>query len=177
MQDDRRESPARREHLQALQRSGSLPARVDRRSICFDNLEEQSSDAIDRFFSFDPANWIIGEQMSCHITRTTPKTHQLIRDNLGLTPVYGGFIDSKGPRYCPSIEDKIERFSNKNRHQLFIEPEGKDTIEIYLNGFSTSLPEVTQLQALRKIKGLENVKMFLIFLRKVKIFEKSKSQK
>ena len=87
------------------------PARVDRRSIALDQLEEQPSDAVDRFFSFDPASWVSGEQMSCHMTRTTAATHQLIRDNLHLPPIYGGFIDSKGPRYCPSIEDKIVRFA------------------------------------------------------------------
>ena len=83
------------------------PARVDRRSIALDQLEEQPSDAADRFFSFDPAAWASGEQMSCHITRTTAATHKLIKDNLHLTAIYGGVIDSKGPRYCPSIEDKI----------------------------------------------------------------------
>ena len=88
------------------------PARVDRRSIALDQLEEQPSDAADRFFSFDPTSWVSGEQMSCHITRTTAATHQLIKDNLHLTPIYGGVIDSKGPRYCPSIEDKIVRFAD-----------------------------------------------------------------
>ena len=96
------------------------PARVDRRSIALDQLEEQPSDAVDRFFSFDPASWVSGEQMSCHMTRTTAATHQLIRDNLHLTPIYGGFIDSKGPRYCPSIEDKIVRFADKESHQIFL---------------------------------------------------------
>ena len=96
------------------------PARVDRRSIALDQLEEQPSDAEGRFFSFDPASWVSGEQMSCHMTRTTAATHQLIRDNLHLTPIYGGFIDSKGPRYCPSIEDKIVRFADKESHQIFL---------------------------------------------------------
>ncbi|MEB3263639.1 MAG: FAD-dependent oxidoreductase, partial [Synechococcus sp.] len=108
------------------------PARVDRRSIALDQLEEQPSDAHHRYFSFDPASWVSGEPMSCHITRTTAATHQLIRDNLHLTPIYGGVIDSKGPRYCPSIEDKIVRFADKESHQIFLEPEGRDTPEIYV---------------------------------------------
>ena len=130
------------------------PARVDRRSIALDQLEEQPSDAADRFFSFDPAAWVSGEQMSCHITRTTAETHQLIRDNLHLTAIYGGVIDSKGPRYCPSIEDKIVRFADKDSHQIFLEPEGRDTPEIYVQGFSTGLPEPIQLQLLRSLPGL-----------------------
>ena len=135
------------------------PARVDRRSIALDQLEEQPSDAADRFFSFDPAAWVSGEQMSCHITRTTAETHQLIRDNLHLTAIYGGVIDSKGPRYCPSIEDKIVRFADKNSHQIFLEPEGRDTPEIYVQGFSTGLPEPIQLQLLRSLPGLEQAVM------------------
>jgi len=135
------------------------PARVDRRSIALDQLEEQPSDAADRFFSFDPAAWVSGEQMSCHITRTTAETHQLIRDNLHLTAIYGGVIDSKGPRYCPSIEDKIVRFADKDSHQIFLEPEGRDTPEIYVQGFSTGLPEQIQLQLLRSLPGLEHAVM------------------
>jgi len=135
------------------------PARVDRRSIALDQLEEQPSDAVDRFFSFDPASWVSGEQMSCHMTRTTGATHQLIRDNLHLTPIYGGFIDSKGPRYCPSIEDKIVRFAEKESHQIFLEPEGRDTPEIYVQGFSTGLPERLQLELLRTLPGLEQCVM------------------
>ena len=135
------------------------PARVDRRSVALDQLEEQPSDAADRFFSFDPASWVSGEQMSCHMTRTTAATHQLIRDNLHLTPIYGGFIDSKGPRYCPSIEDKIVRFADKESHQIFLEPEGRDTPEIYVQGFSTGLPERLQLELLRTLPGLEQCVM------------------
>ena len=135
------------------------PARVDRRSIALDQLEEQPSDAADRFFSFDPAAWVSGEQMSCHLTRTTAATHQLIRDNLHLTPIYGGLIDSKGPRYCPSIEDKIVRFEDKDSHQIFLEPEGRDTPEIYVQGFSTGLPERLQLELLRTLPGLEHCVM------------------
>ena len=135
------------------------PARVDRRSVALDQLEEQPSDAADRFFSFDPTAWVSGEQMSCHITRTTAATHQLIRDNLHLTPIYGGFIDSKGPRYCPSIEDKIVRFADRESHQIFLEPEGRDTPEIYVQGFSTGLPERLQLELLRTLPGLERCVM------------------
>ncbi len=135
------------------------PARVERRSIALDRLEEQPSDAHDRFFSFDPTAWVSGEPMSCHITRTTAATHQLIRDNLHLTPIYGGFIDSKGPRYCPSIEDKIVRFADKASHQIFLEPEGRDTPEIYVQGFSTGLPERLQLELLRTLPGLERCVM------------------
>ena len=135
------------------------PARVDRRSVALDRLEEQPSDAHDRFFSFDPAAWSSGEPMSCHLTRTTAATHQLIRDNLHLTPIYGGVIDSKGPRYCPSIEDKIVRFADKDSHQIFLEPEGRDTPELYVQGFSTGLPEELQLALLRTLPGLEQCVM------------------
>ncbi|MFN7900471.1 MAG: tRNA uridine-5-carboxymethylaminomethyl(34) synthesis enzyme MnmG, partial [Synechococcaceae cyanobacterium] len=113
----------------------------------------------DRFFSFDPAAWQSGEQMACHITRTTAATHRLIQDNLHLTPIYGGVIDSKGPRYCPSIEDKIVRFADKDSHQIFLEPEGRDTPELYIQGFSTGLPEPLQLELLRTLPGLERCVM------------------
>ncbi|MFM7733169.1 MAG: tRNA uridine-5-carboxymethylaminomethyl(34) synthesis enzyme MnmG, partial [Cyanobium sp.] len=135
------------------------PARIDRRSVALDQLEEQPSDAEDRYFSFDPAAWVSGEPMACHITRTTAATHQLIRDNLHLTPIYGGVIDSKGPRYCPSIEDKIVRFAEKESHQIFLEPEGRDTPELYIQGFSTGLPERLQLELLRTLPGLERCLM------------------
>ena len=135
------------------------PARVDRRTIDLNSLDEQLSDASDKFFSFDPLSWKSGEQMSCHITRTTKETHQLIKNNLHLTPIYGGFIDSKGPRYCPSIEDKIVRFADKDSHQIFLEPEGRDTPEIYVQGFSTGLPENLQLELLRTLPGLQKCVM------------------
>ena len=135
------------------------PARVDRRTIDLDSLDEQLSDASDKFFSFDPLLWKSGKQMSCHITRTTKETHQLIKKNLHLTPIYGGFIDSKGPRYCPSIEDKIVRFADKDSHQIFLEPEGRDTPEMYVQGFSTGLPENLQLELLRTLPGLQNCVM------------------
>jgi tRNA uridine 5-carboxymethylaminomethyl modification enzyme len=135
------------------------PARVDRRSINFDILEPQPSDPDVRWFSFDPDVWVEREPMDCHLTRTTAETHQIIRENLHLSPVYGGWVDSKGPRYCPSIEDKIVRFADKESHQIFLEPEGRDIPEIYVQGFSTGLPEPIQLQMLRSLPGLENCTM------------------
>jgi tRNA uridine 5-carboxymethylaminomethyl modification enzyme len=135
------------------------PARVDKRSVCYDHLEPQPGDEDVRWFSFDPEVWVEREQLSCYLTRTTLETHKLIRDNLHLTPIYGGFIDSKGPRYCPSIEDKIVRFADKDSHQIFIEPEGRDSPELYIQGFSTGLPENLQVQLLRTLPGLENCVM------------------
>ncbi|MBE9139012.1 tRNA uridine-5-carboxymethylaminomethyl(34) synthesis enzyme MnmG [Nodosilinea sp. LEGE 07088] len=135
------------------------PARVDRRSIDFDALEPQPGDNDVRWFSFDPEAWVEREQMPCHLTRTTTATHQLIRDNLHLSPIYGGWVESKGPRYCPSIEDKIVRFADKDSHQIFLEPEGRDTPEIYVQGFSTGLPEKLQLAMLRTLPGLERCTM------------------
>ena len=135
------------------------PARVDRRSVDFSNLEPQPGDTEIRWFSFDPDVWIEREQIPCHLTRTTAETHRIIRENLHLSPVYGGWVDSKGPRYCPSIEDKIVRFADKESHQIFIEPEGRDTPELYIQGFSTGLPETIQLQMLRSLPGLENCAM------------------
>lgn len=135
------------------------PARVDRRSINFDRLEPQPSDPEIRWFSFDPEVWVERESINCHITRTTAETHRIIRDNLHLSPVYGGWVEAKGPRYCPSIEDKIVRFADKESHQIFLEPEGRDIPEIYVQGFSTGLPEAVQLQMLRSLPGLENCVM------------------
>ncbi|MBD2653769.1 tRNA uridine-5-carboxymethylaminomethyl(34) synthesis enzyme MnmG [Synechocystis sp. FACHB-383] len=135
------------------------PARVDRRSVDYDKLEPQPPDDQVSWFSFDPALWVEREQMNCYLTRTTAKTHQLIKDNLHLSPIYGGFIDSKGPRYCPSIEDKIVRFADKESHQIFIEPEGRDIPELYIQGFSTGLPENVQLAMLQTLPGLENCVM------------------
>ena len=135
------------------------PARVDKKSINFDVLDIQPSTAIDKNFSFDPTVRTLMPQVSCHITRTTSKTHELIRNNLHLTPIYGGFIDSKGPRYCPSIEDKIVKFAEKESHQIFLEPEGINTPEIYVQGFSTGLPENIQLELLQTLPGLENCTM------------------
>ena len=135
------------------------PARVDRRSVNFSQLEPQPGDTDVRWFSFDPDLWVEREQIPCHLTRTTAETHRIIRENLHLSPVYGGWVDSKGPRYCPSIEDKIVRFADKESHQIFIEPEGRDIPELYIQGFSTGLPETIQLQMLRSLPGLENCAM------------------
>ncbi|PZU98329.1 MAG: tRNA uridine-5-carboxymethylaminomethyl(34) synthesis enzyme MnmG [Pseudanabaena sp.] len=135
------------------------PARVDRRSVDYSQMEVQPSDTEQNWFSFDPSAWVEREQMNCYLTRTTAETHRIIRENLHLTPVYGGFIDAKGPRYCPSIEDKIVRFADKESHQIFIEPEGRDIPELYIQGFSTGMPENIQLQMLRTLPGLENCHM------------------
>jgi tRNA uridine 5-carboxymethylaminomethyl modification enzyme len=135
------------------------PARVDKRSVDYSKMEPQPGDEVVSWFSFDPEVWVEREQMNCYITRTTAETHRLIRDNLHLSPVYGGWVDAKGPRYCPSIEDKIVRFADKESHQIFIEPEGRDIPELYIQGFSTGLPEKLQLQMLRSLPGLEQCTM------------------
>ncbi len=135
------------------------PARVDRRSVDFSVMERQPGDPDVRWFSFDPDVWVPREQMDCYLTRTTPETHRIIRENLHETPVYGGWVDAKGPRYCPSIEDKIVRFADKESHQIFIEPEGRDLPELYIQGFSTGMPEKIQIQMLRSLPGLEKCVM------------------
>ncbi|MEA5582174.1 tRNA uridine-5-carboxymethylaminomethyl(34) synthesis enzyme MnmG [Nodularia harveyana UHCC-0300] len=135
------------------------PARVDKRSVDYSKMIIQPGDEAVRWFSFDPDVWIEREQIPCYITRTTTETHRLIRENLHLSPVYGGWVEAKGPRYCPSIEDKIVRFADKESHQIFIEPEGRDIPELYIQGFSTGLPENLQLQMLRSLPGLENCTM------------------
>ncbi|MBE9101430.1 tRNA uridine-5-carboxymethylaminomethyl(34) synthesis enzyme MnmG [Vacuolonema iberomarrocanum] len=135
------------------------PARVDRRSVDYSQMELQPGDEDVRWFSFDPERWVEREQMPCHLTRTTAETHRLIQENLHLSPVYGGWVDAKGPRYCPSIEDKIVRFADKESHQIFIEPEGRDIPELYIQGFSTGLPEKLQVAMLRSLPGMENCVM------------------
>lgn len=135
------------------------PPRVDSRSVDYSVMEIQGSDQDDHWFSFDPAEWKPRETLNCHLTRTSEATHKAIRDNLHKTPKYGGFMDSTGPRYCPSIEDKIVRFADKSSHQIFIEPEGRTIPELYIQGFSTGLPEDVQLAVLRTIPGLENARM------------------
>lgn len=135
------------------------PARVDRRTVDFSGLEPQHGDEEVSWFSFDPDFHIEREQMCCYLTRTTKSTHQLIKDNLYETPTYGGWVEAKGPRYCPSIEDKIVRFQDKESHQIFLEPEGRDVHELYVQGFSTGLPEKLQLPLLRTLPGLENCSM------------------
>ncbi|GLC35998.1 hypothetical protein PLESTB_000527700 [Pleodorina starrii] len=135
------------------------PARIDSRSVNFSALEPQPGEEEDRWFSFDPEVHVPRPQMCCYLTRTTAETHRLIRENLQETPIYGGWVDSKGPRYCPSIEDKIVRFADKDSHQIFLEPEGRDTPEMYVQGFSTGLPERLQLALLQTLPGLERVRM------------------
>ena len=135
------------------------PARVDKRSVDYSKMTPQPGDEDTRWFSFEPEAWVEREQMLCYMTRTTPETHRLIRENLHLSPIYGGWVEAKGPRYCPSIEDKIVRFADKDSHQIFIEPEGRDIPELYIQGFSTGLPENLQLQMLRTLPGLENCVM------------------
>ncbi|MCC5620473.1 tRNA uridine-5-carboxymethylaminomethyl(34) synthesis enzyme MnmG [Nostoc sp. CHAB 5715] len=135
------------------------PARVDKRSVNYSKMLIQPGDEDVRWFSFDPDAWVEREQMPCYITRTTAETHRLIQENLHLSPVYGGWVEAKGPRYCPSIEDKIVRFADKESHQIFIEPEGRDIPELYIQGFSTGLPENLQLQMLRTLPGLEKCVM------------------
>ncbi len=135
------------------------PARLDGRTIDWSKTEEQPGDNPPTPFSF-MSDKIMVPQIPCHITYTSDQTHQVIRDNLQLSPMYSGQIQSSGPRYCPSIEDKVVRFSEKQRHQIFLEPEGLDDPTIYPNGISTSLPAEVQDRLIRTISGLENVKVF-----------------
>lgn len=132
------------------------PARVDSRTIDFSRLIVQPGDEQLNFFSFEP-NRPIREQIPCYLTRTTKTTHDIILANLDKSPMYAGLIGGKGPRYCPSIEDKVVRFAHNPSHHIFIEPEGKNTYETYIQGFSTSLPADVQLKMLRSLPGLENV--------------------
>lgn len=135
------------------------PPRLDGRSIDYSKTEIQLGDENPQKFSFTNTPTLT-KQLPCHITYTSEQVHDVLRTGFDKSPMFSGRIQGLGPRYCPSIEDKIERFSDRNRHQLFIEPEGWDTHEIYLNGFSSSLPEEVQYKALQLIPGLENVKMF-----------------
>ena len=134
------------------------PARLNYNSIDFDQTELQPGDDDPQPFSFLTGK-LSGEQMPCHITYTNEKVHDLIRDNLHRAPMYSGEIDSRGPRYCPSIEDKVVRFSDKDRHQLFLEPEGHNTREVYVNGISTSLPRDVQDEMFKLIPGLERAQI------------------
>jgi len=135
------------------------PVRVDGRTIEFSKLDEQKGDEIPAKFSFTNTK-IPTKQRSCYLAFTNKDVHDILRTGFEESPMFSGRIEGIGPRYCPSIEDKIDRFSHKDSHQLFIEPEGWDTIEYYVNGFSSSLPENIQYEALRKIPGFENVKIF-----------------
>ena len=136
------------------------PPRVDGRSINFNTMEEQPGDENPGKFSYFNDTTPLGAQKSCFITYTNENTHDILKSGFSRSPLFNGTINSIGPRYCPSIEDKINRFSHRPRHQIFAEPEGWNTIEFYINGFSSSLPEEVQLEGLRSIEGFENAKMF-----------------
>ncbi|MBN8666386.1 MAG: tRNA uridine-5-carboxymethylaminomethyl(34) synthesis enzyme MnmG [Chitinophagales bacterium] len=135
------------------------PPRVDGRSLDYSKMEEQPGDEDIKGFSFKKTNKPT-QQRSCWITYTDPGVHEILRKGFDRSPMFAGRIDGVGPRYCPSIEDKINRFAERDRHQLFVEPEGWNTVEIYVNGFSTSLPEDIQYEALRTVPGFENARMF-----------------
>ena len=136
------------------------PPRVDGRSLDYSKMTEQPGDEITEKFSYLPITKPLTKQRSCWLTYTNPKVHDLLREGFDRSPMFNGRIQSTGPRYCPSVEDKIDRFASKERHQIFVEPEGWNTVEIYVNGFSTSLPEDIQDKAIRAIEGFENVKFF-----------------
>ena len=136
------------------------PPRVDGRSLNFDLMEEQPGDDNPAKFSYLNSTSPLTRQRSCHMTYTSNEVHELLRSGFDRSPMFNGAIKSTGPRYCPSIEDKINRFADKDRHQIFVEPEGWNTIEYYINGFSTSLPQDVQFAALRKVSGFEHVKFF-----------------
>ncbi|WKW45966.1 tRNA uridine-5-carboxymethylaminomethyl(34) synthesis enzyme MnmG [Myroides sp. JBRI-B21084] len=136
------------------------PPRVDGRSLDYSKMEEQPGDTIPQKFSYSDVTKPLQQQRSCYMTYTSPEVHNLLREGFDRSPMFNGRIQSLGPRYCPSIEDKINRFADKDRHQLFVEPEGWNTVEVYVNGFSTSLPEDVQFKALRSVVGFEKVKFF-----------------
>lgn len=137
------------------------PPRVDGRSLNFSKMEEQmGDDEVSGFSYLDTLKIKPEEQRSCHITYTSDAVHEILRTGFDRSPMFQGRIEGRGPRYCPSIEDKINRFADRDRHQLFVEPEGWNTVEIYVNGFSTSLPEDVQMKALKMVPGFENCKIF-----------------
>ena len=136
------------------------PPRVDGRSLDYSKMEEQPGDQNPQTFSYLDVTKPLEKQRSCFMTYTSSTVHDLLREGFDRSPMFNGRIKSIGPRYCPSIEDKINRFADKDRHQIFVEPEGWDIVEVYVNGFSTSLPEEVQFKALRSVVGFENVKFF-----------------
>jgi len=136
------------------------PPRVDGRSLDFSKMSEQPGDEYPEKFSYSSITTPLSKQRSCHMTYTNNEVHNLLREGFERSPMFNGRIKSIGPRYCPSIEDKINRFADKERHQIFVEPEGWHTVEVYVNGFSTSLPEDIQFKALKSVTGFENVKFF-----------------
>ena len=136
------------------------PPRVDGRSLDYSKMREEPGDDIPDKFSYSDETKPLTQQMLCHMTYTSNEVHSILREGFDRSPMFNGRIKSIGPRYCPSIEDKINRFADKERHQLFVEPEGWNTVEVYVNGFSTSLPEDIQFKALRSVEGFEKVKFF-----------------
>lgn len=136
------------------------PPRVDGRSLDYSKMIEQPGDTNPSKFSYLDNSHTLKNQRSCHMTYTSPEVHDLLREGFDRSPMFNGRIKSIGPRYCPSVEDKINRFAEKERHQIFVEPEGWDTVEVYVNGFSTSLPEEVQFKALSAVAGFEKVKFF-----------------
>ncbi len=145
--------------LEAGRMKTGTPPRVDGRSLDYVKMEEQAGDDIPGRFSYTDTP-VLQNQRSCHITYTNPTVHEVLHTGFEKSPMFQGRIKGVGPRYCPSIEDKINRFAERERHQIFVEPEGWDTVEVYVNGFSTSLPEDVQYQALIQIPGFEKAKMF-----------------
>lgn len=146
--------------FEVAQLKTGTPVRVDGRSIDFDVLDVQPGDENPQKFSFSTLTTSLSKQRPCHLAYTNEHTHDILRTGFDRSPMFTGRIQGRGPRYCPSIEDKIERFAGKDRHQLFVEPEGWDTHSYYLNGFSSSLPMEIQLEALHSIKGFENARIF-----------------
>lgn len=136
------------------------PPRVDGRSLDYSKMREEPGDDVPDKFSYSDETKPLTKQILCHMTYTSNEVHDILREGFDRSPMFNGRIKSIGPRYCPSIEDKINRFADKERHQLFVEPEGWNTVEVYVNGFSTSLPEDIQFKALRSVAGFENVKFF-----------------
>ena len=136
------------------------PPRVDGRSLDYSKMTIQPGDKNPKKFSYLNTTKPLSKQLDCHMTYTSPKVHNLLKEGFDRSPMFNGSINSTGPRYCPSIEDKINRFADKDRHQIFVEPEGWNTVEVYVNGFSTSLPEDIQFKALSLVKGFEKVKFF-----------------
>jgi len=148
--------------FEASRMKTGTPPRVDGRSLDYSKMEEQPGDLTPQKFSYTNQTTPLTKQRACYMSYTSPEVHEILKTGFDRSPMFNGRIKSVGPRYCPSIEDKINKFATKDRHQLFVEPEGWETVEVYVNGFSTSLPQEVQAKALRKVAGFENVK-FLRF--------------
>jgi tRNA uridine 5-carboxymethylaminomethyl modification enzyme len=146
--------------FQAGRMKTGTPPRVDGRSLDYSKMREEPGDLVPDKFSYTDETKPLTNQLLCHMTYTSNEVHNILREGFDRSPMFNGRIKSIGPRYCPSIEDKINRFADKERHQLFVEPEGWNTVEVYVNGFSTSLPEDIQFKALRSVEGFEKVKFF-----------------